>query len=178
MLIYTTIASLDLYVADETGGFAWAAPSPEVHAFVNELERPHTTHLYGRRMYDVLSAWETIESDDPEMRDFAQIWRAADKIVYSTTLRKVTTARTTLARRFDPDAVRALKQTQDVAIGGPTLAAHAFRAGLIDECHILLTPVIVGGGTPALPGDIKVEFELLDERRFANGVVHLHYKVL
>src|SRR3954464_8393054 len=133
MLIYIAIASLDLYVNDERGRFDWAAPSEEVHAFVNDLERPAATHLYGRRMYATMAAWETIESDEPAMADFAQLWRAAEKIVYSTTLRTVTTARTTLERRFDPEAVRQLKAQQDVSIGGPTLAAHALRAGLVDE---------------------------------------------
>jgi dihydrofolate reductase len=152
-------------------------PSKQVHAFVNDLERPLGTHLYGRRLYGVMTAWETMESDEPEMRDFAELWRAAEKIVYSTTLRKVTTARTTLERRFDPEVVARLKADRELSIGGATLAAHAFRAGLIDECHLLLSPVIIGGGLPALPRDLRIELELLDERRFENGVVHLHYKV-
>jgi dihydrofolate reductase len=176
MLTYIAIASLDLYAADENGKFDWAMPSKEVHAFVNDLERPFGTHMYGRRLYNVMTAWETIESDEPEMHDFAELWRAADKIVYSTTLRKVTTARTTLERRFDPEVVSRFKAERDVSIGGPTLAAQAFRAGLIDECHLLLSPVIVGGGLPALPLGVRAQLELLSQRRFENGVVHLHYR--
>jgi dihydrofolate reductase len=174
-LIYSAIASLDGYVADTEGGFEWAAPDAELHAFVNDLERPVGTHLYGRRMYETLAVWETLQDDHPVMRDFAEIWRAADKIVYSRTLKEVSSARTRIEREFDPDAVRAIPG--DVSIGGPTLAAEAFRAGLVDECHLFLHPVVVGGGLPALPTDLRLDLELLDERRFDSGFVALHYRV-
>jgi dihydrofolate reductase len=181
-LIYSAIASLDGYVADENGNFDWAAPDEEVHAFVNELERPIGTYLYGRRMYDVMAAWETLDTSEqtPAMRDFAAIWRAADKIVYSRTLETVSSARTWIERDFDPETIRQLKATaaQDASVGGPELAAEAIRAGLVDECHLFLTPIVVGGGTPALPRNVRVELELLDDRRFTGGVVHLHYRVL
>jgi dihydrofolate reductase len=172
-LLYTAIASLDGYVADADGGFEWAAPDAELHAFVNDLERPVGTHLYGRRMYETLKVWETLDDPEPVMRDYAQIWRAADKIVYSHTLREVSSSRTRIEREFDPEAVRAIPG--DIAIGGPTLAAEAFRAGLVDECHLFLHPVVVGGGLPALPRDLRLDLELLDERRFASGVVYLRY---
>jgi dihydrofolate reductase len=178
MLIYIAMTSLDLYINDESGGFEWARPSDEVHAFVNDLMRPAGTHLYGRRMYDTMAVWETLESDEPVMRDFAELWRGAEKVVYSTTLRKVTTAKTRLERRFDPAAIAALKASQDVAVGGPTLAAEAFRAGLVDECHLLLNPVSVGGGTPALPLNLKLSFSTLSSRRFENGVIYLHLRAI
>jgi dihydrofolate reductase len=177
-LIYSAIASLDGYVADEQGRWDWSMPTPEVHAGVNDLVRPVGTHLYGRRMYDVLVAWETIDDPAPEMRDFAQIWRSADKIVYSRTLEEVSSARTRIERDFDPDAVRAMKAEQDLAIGGPELAGQAMRAGLVDELHLFLSPVVVGGGNPALPAGARLDLDLLGERRFGNGVVHLHYAVL
>ncbi len=178
-LIHAAIASLDGYVADAQGNWDWSVPDEEVHAAVNELERPIGTHLYGRRMYEVLAAWETIDDPDPRMRDYAQIWRAAEKIVYSTTLEQVSSARTRIERAFDPEAVRELKRASagDLAIGGPQLAAHAFAAGLVDEVHLFLSPVIVGGGTRALPDGVRLDLELAGERRFANGVVHLHHRV-
>ena len=178
-LIYTAIASLDGYVADEDGKWDWSVPDAEVHAFVNDLERPVGTHLYGRRMYEVLVAWETMDDPDPLMRDYAEIWRGAEKIVYSSTLERVSSARTRIERRFDPEAVRELKRTaaSDLAIGGPTLAAEAFAAGLVDRVHLLLSPVSVGGGTPALPRGARIDLELVDERRFGNGAVHLAYRV-
>jgi dihydrofolate reductase len=178
-LVYAGIASLDGYTVDAEGSFAWAEPDEEVHAFVNELERPVGTHLLGRRMYEVMSFWETTDHDAPEMRDFAQIWRAADKVVYSRTLAEPTTARTRLEREFDPDEVRRLKAEAgtDISIGGPGIAGEALRAGLVDELHLFVTPVVVGGGTHWLPGDMRIGLELLDERRFAGGVVHLHYRV-
>jgi len=180
-LIYAAIISLDGYVADARGNFDWAEPDEEVHAFVNDLERPIGTYLYGRRMYEVMTFWETVPTaDEPYvMRDFAQLWKAADKVVFSTTLASVSTGRTRLERRFDPDVVRQLKQTaaSDISIGGPNLAAHAIRAGLVDEMHLFLNPVVVGGGTGSLPDGVRVDLELLDERRFANGVVHLHYRI-
>ena len=177
-LHYSAICSLDGYVADADGNFDWSAPDAEVHAFVNDLERPIGTHLYGRRMYEVLAVWETLDDPAPEMRDYAQIWRAADKIVISSTLDEVASERTRIERTFDPDAVRALKDsaTADLAIGGPTLAAHAIRAGLVDEYHFLLSPVIVGGGLSALPDDVRVDLELVGQRRFGSGVIHLHYR--
>ncbi len=177
-LIYSAIASLDGYVADEHGRWDWSMPDREVHAFVNKAMRPLGTHLYGRRMYEVLVAWETMDDPDPLMRDFAEIWRAADKIVYSSTLEAVSSARTRLERAFDPDAVRELKRSaeQDLTIGGPHLAAHAFAAGLVDRVDLFLSPVIVGGGTRALPDGVRLDLELVDERRFANGVVHLQYR--
>jgi dihydrofolate reductase len=178
-LIYSAIASLDGYVADADGRFEWAAPDEEVHRFVNDLERPIGTYLYGRRMYDVMVAWETMADDEPAMRDYTAIWRAAEKIVYSRTLEEVASARTRIEREFDPEAVRALKAAADadISVGGPELAGEALRAGLVDECHLLLTPIVIGGGNPALPDGVRVPLELLAERRFGNGVVHLHYRV-
>ena len=177
-LIYTAIASLDGYIEDQDGNFDWAAPDEEVHAFVNDLERPVGTYLLGRRLYDVMSAWETLDDPEPVMLDFARIWRSADKIVYSRTLDAVTTAKTRLERDFDPVAVRQLKAqaSSHIGIGGPELAAQALAAGLVDECHLLLTPIVVGGGKPAFPSGLRLRLELLDERRFGNGVVHLHYR--
>jgi len=181
-LIYTAIASLDGYVADADGNFDWCAPDEEVHAFVNELQRTVGTELLGRRMYDVLAVWDSIDTGPdqaPVIRDFAELWRASDKVVYSRTLDAVSTARTRLERDFDADAVRALKEDadRDLSIGGPELAGEALRAGLIDEVHLLLSPVLVGGGTPALPDGLRLDLSLVDERRFGNGVVHLGYRV-
>ena len=181
-LIYSAITSLDGYVADEDGSFDWAEPDEEVHAFVNELERPIGTYLYGRRLYEVMAVWETaaaLPDGKPVTRDFAEIWQAADKVVYSRRLEAVATARTRLERDFDPDAVRELKAkaAHDLTVGGPGLAAQALAAGLVDELHLFVTPVAVGGGTKALPGGHRLELELLDERRFGSGVVHLHYRV-
>jgi dihydrofolate reductase len=181
-LIYSGIMSLDGYVADEEGSFDWGAPDPEVHQFVNELERPIGTYLYGRRMYDVMSPWETAAGPEApsHLRDYGEIWRSADKIVYSTSLPRVSTARTRLERTFDVDAVRSLKSgsERDFSIGGSELAGHAVRAGLVDEYHLFLTPIVVGGGTRFLPDHVRLQLELLDQRHFANGVVHLHYAQL
>jgi dihydrofolate reductase len=176
-LIYSAIASLDGYVNDSEGNFDWAAPDEAVHAFVNDEERPVGTYLYGRLMYETMAVWETLEDPAPAMRDFAQIWRAADKIVYSRTLDAPSTPRTTLEREFDAGAVRRLKETseRDLSVGGPHLAAHAIRAGLVDECRLYLSPIVVGGGTRALPDEVRWPLQLLDERRFANGVVYLRY---
>ena len=180
-LIYSAIASLDGYVADEDGHFGWAEPDEEVHAFVNDLERPVGTHLYGRRLYEVMLAWETIDPADqpPYIRDFAEIWRAADKIVYSNTLEAASSARTRIERDFDPDAVRQLKASaaSDLMVGGPELAAHAFKAGLVDECHLFLAPIVVGGGKPAFADGVRLKLELVDERRFAKGMVYLRYRM-
>jgi len=180
-LIYSAIASLDGYVADRDGNFDWAAPDEEVHAFVNDLERTVGTYLYGRRMYEVMVAWETMPlADEPAViRDFAEIWRAADKVVYSTTLGTASSARTRIEHVFDPDVVRRMKATaaRDISVGGPGLAAEAIHAGLVDECHLFLTPILVGAGTPSLPHDMRLQLELLEERRFESGVVHLHYRM-
>ncbi|MBJ7608159.1 MAG: dihydrofolate reductase family protein [Candidatus Dormibacteraeota bacterium] len=181
-LIYSVISSLDGYVADEQGEFDWAEPSDEVHAFVNDLERTVGTYLYGRRMYEVMTYWETahtVAGQPPVALDFAQIWQSADKVVYSTTLATVAGARTRIERRFDPDTIRSIKAAagRDLTVGGPELAAHALRAGLVDELHLFLTPIVVGGGTQSIPADVRIQLELLDERRFRNGVVHLHYRV-
>ena len=175
----SAIASLDGYVADTEGRFDWAAPDAEVHAFVNDLERPIGTYLYGRRMYETMAVWETLDDPEPEMRDYAQLWRAADKVVYSRTLDGVSTARTRLERELQPDAVRArlADATRDVSIGGPTLAGAALAAGLVDQVQLFLNPIAVGGGTPALPEGLRVALELLDQRRFGNGVVFLNYRV-
>jgi dihydrofolate reductase len=179
-LIYTAITSLDGYIEDDKGQFDWAAPDPEVHAFVNDLERPIGTHLYGRRMYETMAVWQTVgDGPDvpPEEVDFAEDWRAADKVVYSGTLEAVSTPRTRLEREFDPEAVRRLKDAadHDLSVSGPDLAAHAFRAGLDDEVRLFLFPIVVGGGKPGLPRNVRIDFELLDERRFGNGVVYLRY---
>ena len=181
-LIYSALTSLDGYVADENGGFDWAAPDEEVHAFVNDLEREAGTYLYGRRMYDVMAFWETAHTRtdaSPASRDYTRIWQAADKVVYSTTLTAVSSARTRLERRFDPDAVAELKSSaeRDLSVGGPHLAAQALEAGLVDECRFLVSPVVVGGGNPSLPDRMRLRLELLDERRFGNGVVYLRYGV-
>jgi dihydrofolate reductase len=179
-LMYTAIASLDGYIADEEGRFDWAEPDEEVHAFVNELERPVGTYLYGRRMYETMVAWETLELADqpPVMRDFAQIWRAADKIVYSRTLASVSSARTRLEQEFDPEDVRRLKNEteRDLVVGGPGLAAQAIAAGLVDEWHLFVAPIVVGGGTKLFPDGVRVPLELADERRFAGGTVFLRYR--
>ena len=174
MLIYTAIASLDGYIEDENGKFDWSMPSDEVHRFVNDLERPIGTYLYGRRMYEVMAAWETIDDPSPVMQEYAQIWRAADKIVYSRTLDAVSSARTRIEREFDAEAVRGMKASADISLGGSDFAAHAFGAGLVDEVRLLLSPIAVGGGKRALP--VPVRLELLDERRFDNGVVYLRYR--
>lgn len=178
-LIYSAIASLDGFVADEEGRWDWSVPDDDVHALVNDLARPLGTWLLGRRMYEVLVAWETIDDEDPVIRDFAEIWRSADKVVYSRTLQAASTARTRIEREFDPETVRRMKaeSERDLSIAGPGVAAHAFRAGLIDEIQLYLSPIIVGAGNPALPDGVKVPLELLDERRFGNAVVHLRYRV-
>jgi len=181
-LVYSAICSLDGYTVDTAGGFGWAMPDEEVHAFVNDLERPVGTYLYGRRMYQTMAAWQTMGGPDesPIENDYAEIWRAAEKVVYSTTLDAVGTPRTRLERTFDPEAVRQLKAaaTSDLSIGGPGLAAHAIRAGLVDDVHLFLNPVVVGGGTRALPDGVRLDLELVAERRFGNGVVHLHHRLV
>jgi len=179
-LIYSAIASLDGYVADEHGKFDWAAPDEEVHAFANDLERRLGTHLYGRRMYETMKVWdsdEIFEGQPAVMRDYAEIWRAADKIVYSRSLDEVETARTRLERSFDPEAIRALKETaeRDIGIGGPELAGQALATDLVDEIHLLLAPVAVGAGKPALPVRSRLSLELVDHAKFANGTIYLRY---
>ena len=180
-LIYSAITSLDGYISDDDGNFDWAMPDEEVHGFANDLDRPIGTHLYGRRMYETMLFWETAPTDDtqqPQMRDYAEIWQAAEKIVYSTTLQEVSSRRTRLERAFEPDAVRQLKaeSQRDLTVGGPDLAAHALRAGLVDEVLLFLTPIVIGGGNAALPDGLRLELELLDERRFANGMLYLRYR--
>ena len=180
-LIYSAIASLDGYVADKDGNFDWAAPDDEVHAFANDLERTIGTHLFGRRMYEVMTFWETAHTLADQSRlikEYAEIWQAADKVVYSRSLDAVTTARTRLEREFEPDRVRQMKAQSgsDISVGGPHLAAEAIKAGLVDEYHLFFVPVVVGGGNPSLPNDVRLKLELLDERRFSNGTVHLHYR--
>lgn len=180
-LIYTVLTSLDGYIEDDDGKFDWVGIDHEVHAFVNDLTRPIGTEIYGRRMYETMAVWQTIDeesADSAEEMDFGKLWRSLDKVVYSTTLDAVSTPRTRLERTFDPDAVRDLKESadRDLSIGGPTLAEHAFRAGLVDEVHLFVSPVVVGGGKPGLPRGVRLDLELVDERRFANGVVHLHHR--
>lgn len=179
-LIYSAITSLDGYVADEHGRFDWSAPDEEVHAFVNELERSVGTYLYGRRMYEVMVPWEnpdTFVDEAPVIREYAALWQAADKVVYSTTLEAVSSSRTRIERAFDPDVIREMKSgARDLSVGGPELAAQAIEAGLVDELHLFLSPIVVGGGTPSLPDGMRLELELLSERRFGNGVVQLHYR--
>jgi dihydrofolate reductase len=179
-LIYAAIMSLDGYVADKDGNFDWSMPDAEVHQAVNDLLRPVGTHLYGRRLYEVMAVWETLDTaDEPRcVQDFADIWRAADKVVYSRTVESVSSARTRIERSFDPEAINRLKASAaaDMTVGGAELAGQALTAGLVDELHAFVSPVAVGGGTAALPPDARLDLELVDERRFANGVVHLHYR--
>ena len=179
-LIYSAIASLDGFIEDADGKFDWAAPDAELHGFVNDLERGVGTHLYGRRMYETMAVWQRMDvSAEPDvMRDYAGIWRDANKVVYSRTLAAASTPRTRIERDFDPEAVRRMKETagRDLSVGGPGLAAHALRAGIVDEIQLFLVPVVVGGGTRALPDGLRVDLDLLDERRFAGGAVYLRYQ--
>ncbi|MHA7270629.1 dihydrofolate reductase family protein [Arthrobacter sp. HLT1-20] len=181
-LIYTAITSLDGYVADAAGNFDWSTPDAEVHAFVNDLERPVGTYLLGRRLYEVMKVWDTFYGQDglpPEMEDYAAIWHQAQKIIYSTTLSEPKAVNTRLERSFDAAAVRNLKAeaAEDLSVGGAELAGQALKAGLVDEVHLLMSPVMVGGGKRALPHGASTSLELLEQRRFGNGVVHLHYRV-
>ncbi|HEV7614900.1 MAG TPA: dihydrofolate reductase family protein [Solirubrobacterales bacterium] len=180
-LLYSAIASLDGYVADAGGDFGWAAPDEEVHSFVNDLQRPVGTYLYGRRMYETMVAWETMDvaGEPPCMVDFATLWKAAEKVVYSRTLDSVPSERTRLEREFDPEAVRALKAgaERDLGVGGAELGGQALAAGLVDECQLFVVPALVGGGTPAFPSGVRLDLELLDQRRFANGTAYLRYRV-
>jgi dihydrofolate reductase len=180
-LIYTANLSLDGYTEDRDGKFDWIAPDEEYFRFISNLVREAGTYLYGRRMYESMMVWETdpnLAAESPLRRDFAEMWQAANKIVYSKTLDTVSTRKTKLERSLDPEAIRQLKEAveQDILIGGAELAAHAFRSGLIDECHLFLLPIIVGGGKQSLPDNVRLELELLDERRFGSGVVFLRYR--
>ncbi len=182
-LIYSMIQSIDGYVADSAGKFDWAEPDEQVHTFANELQRPVGTTLLGRRMYEVMSAWETLGTDGDEpayIEEFGELWRATDKVVYSTTLDSVGGARTRIERAFDPDAVRRMKDelVGDISIGGPTLAAQAIAAGLVDEYQLFVVPVVVGGGRRFLPDGIRIDLQLVDERRFDNGTVYMSYRPL
>ena len=179
-LLYVMNASLDGYIADEDGKFDWGAPDEEYYAFINDLVRPVGTYLYGRQLYELMAVWETdpaAAAQSPGTREFAQIWQAADKVVYSRTLAAATT-RTRIERDFDPEGVRHLKAAaeRDLTVGGPTLGAQAITAGLVDEVHLLVWPVVVGGGKPFLPNRVRLQLELVDERRFGSGVVYLRYR--
>lgn len=181
-LIYVSNVSLDGYIEDEHGNFDWTAPDDDLFAFITDLVRPVGTYLYGRRMYDTMALWETdpaLAAQSELMTDFADVWQAADKVVYSTTLDAVSTAKTRLERNFDPASVREMKAsaTSDLTVGGSHLAAHALKAGLVDECHLFIRPVLVGGGKPALPSDTRADLELLEGRRLGNGVVYLRYRI-
>jgi dihydrofolate reductase len=182
MLTYSAQASLDGYVADRDGRWSWAFPSEELHSFLNDRDRRHGTYLLGRRMYDVLAVWETMptEGEPAAVRDYAELWRAKDKVVYSRSLDEPRTARTRIERQFDPTAVRTLVAAADtdVSVGGPELAAHALRAGLVEQIELYLYPAVVGGGTAALPDDLRLDLRLLDEHRFADGAVFLSYRVM
>jgi len=179
-LVYTGLVSLDGYFVDAAGGFDWAEPDEQVHGFVNDLERAVGTHLYGRRLYEVMLAWEHMDTADAprEYADYAAIWRGADKVVYSSTLESVSSGRTRIEREFDVAAVRRLKDETvgEISIGGPTIAAHAVRAGLVDQFHVFVSPVIVGGGIRFLPSDARIDLQLNDQRRFDNGVVYSGYR--
>jgi dihydrofolate reductase len=180
-LIYMANMSLDGYTEDKNGEFGWTEPGGEVFIFINNIIRATQTHLYGRRMYETMKVWETdpnLGAGSPYERDFAENWQAADKIVYSRTLETISTRKTQLERTFDPEAIRILKASSehDILIGGPELAAHAFRAGLIDECHLFIVPILVGGVKSALPDNLRLELELLEERRFTTGTVYLRYR--
>ena len=178
-LIYSMLMSLDGYIADRDGKFDWAEPDEEVHTFVNQLERGTGTYLYGRRMYEVMEAWETLGTgrDPGYIRDFGEMWRDADKVVFSKSLSAASTAKTRIERVFQPEAISRMKSAakHDIDIGGPGLAAEAFEASLVDVCHFFVAPIIVGGGTSAFPSGVRLSLSLLDERRFGNGMVYLHY---
>ena len=180
-LHYSAITSLDGYIADKHGNFEWSAPNEEVHAFVNDLERPIGTHLFGRRMYETMVVWEDLDTSNepPVMSDYAEMWRAADKIVYSTTLENVSSTRTRLEQRFDPSAVADLKAaaTRDLSIGGANLAGQAMRAGLVDEIELFITPVVVGGGTHWAPEDVFVRGSLVEHEPFGDGTVFMRYEL-
>lgn len=182
-LVYSAISSLDGYIADEKGNFDWATPDAEVFTFINDIERRFGTDLYGRRMYETMVYWETFDgSDDASSNEleFAEIWHSATKIVYSKTLTEVSSAKTRIERVFDPDVVRRLKEESllDISVGGANLASQAFEVGVVDEMHLFVTPVSVGGGTSAYPEHVRTRFDLAGVDRFASGVVHLHYRIM
>lgn len=175
------MTSLDGYVADQAGNFDWSAPDEEVHTFINDLERPVGTYLYGRRMYDTMLYWESaqrVTGEPPCFEDYTTIWQAASKVVYSKTLATVSSAKTRIERDFDPEAVRMMKAAASapLSVGGSDLAAQALKAGLVDECHLFVSPIVVGGGKRCLPDNVRLPLELLDQRRFDNGVVYLQYR--
>ena len=180
-LLYVMNASLDGYIADEDGKFDWGEPDEEYYSFINDLVRPVGTYLYGRQLYELMQVWETdpaAAAHSPGTREFAEIWQSADKAVYSRTLEAASTTRTRIERDFDPEAVRQMKALagRDLIVGGPALAAQAFKAGLVDECHLFVAPMVVGGGKRSLPGNVRLKLELLDERRFGSGMVYLYYR--
>ena len=180
-LIYFMPTSLDGFIAGETDSMDWSVPDEEIYAFINDLHRPIGTYLYGRKNYETMAGWETpdvIPGGTPAMMDFAQIWQAADKIVYSKSLETVSTPKTRLEREFEPQVVRSLKAQlpHDISVAGPNLAAQAIRAGLVDEIYLLVVPMILGGGKRVLPSSVDVKLDLLDERRFGNGWVYLRYR--
>jgi dihydrofolate reductase len=182
-LIYASNMSLDGWTEDERGGLDWAPHDDDVFAFITDLMRSAGTYLYGRRMYDTMAVWETdaaLAAQSDLLSDFAKAWKAADKVVYSTTLTAVSTANTRLEHHFDPGAIRDLKAAakRDLIVGGPNLAAQAFKAGLVDECQLFIWPIVLGGSNPALPTNTRADLELLDEHRFNNGVMHLRYRPL
>jgi dihydrofolate reductase len=181
-LIYIANVSLDGYIEDSNGNFDWTVPTDEVFAFITDLVRSAGTYLYGRRMYETMAVWETdpaVAAESDLRGDFAHLWQAAEKVVYSTTLHEVSTAKTRLEPDFDPDAINDLKASAatNLTVGGANLAAHAFRAGLVDECHLFIHPVFVGAGKSSLPRDMRADLELIDERRFGNGLVYVGYRV-
>lgn len=181
-LVYSAITSLDGYTTDESGGISWAEPRPEVHRFINEVEAPVGTYLYGRRMYETMLDWETpfaLADEIAFIRDYQRLWQQADKVVYSSTLAAVRAARTRLERRFDPAEVaeRVRASARDVSIGGPSLAAQALHAGIVDEVRTFTAPVVIGGGTPFLPRGLRGRLDLREERRFGDGTVFLRYAV-
>jgi dihydrofolate reductase len=178
-LIYSAITSLDGYIADQHGRFDWGEPDEELHSFINDLQRTTGTYLYGRKLYEVMVAWETMEAPDGYLQEFAEVWQAADKVVYSRSLASVSSARTRIEREFDPQAVQDMKEAadRDITVGGPDLASHAFAAGIVDEVLVFLAPIAVGGGKRCFPDDARLQLELVDQRRFAGGVAYLHYRV-
>ncbi len=181
-LIYFTPTSLDGFIAGETDSMDWSVPDEEISAFINDVHRPIGTYLYGRKEYETMAVWETpdaIPGLTPAMMDFSRIWQAAVKIVYSKSLETVSTPNTRLEREFEPQAVRDLKAQlpHDISVAGPNLAAQAIRAGLVDEYHLLVVPMMLGGGKPVLPGSVRVKLDLLDERRVGYGWVYLRYHI-
>jgi dihydrofolate reductase len=180
-LIYVTNTSLDGYIEDRNGAFDWGAPDEEYFSFINDVERSVGTYLYGRRMYETMVYWETAPLSDqpPWIVNFTRVWRAADKVVFSKTLASASSDRTSLQREFDVEAILRMKagETQDLTVGGADLAAQAFGAGLVDECHLFFWPVVLGGGKCAFPMKVRLDLQLLNERHSRSGVAHLHYRI-